>query len=148
MLLEFARVAGQMDADAGMGRDSESGQLTSAYVADDVKHAHVARARALRKEAGQWLAKRGLYSKVQIADFSDSAAPNVPADVAAGAADVMQAQAEAAVGFPPPAPQREVTVGRSAIEFLQSVLPWREARADGAANRDGETREIIFVFGS
>lgn len=118
MLVRCARKAGEMDAAAGMGTNPATGRPSSAFVRDIAKHPRVARCRALRAEAGNWLRSSGLYQNVQIADFADSTT-NLPAELLAGDG------ADQAVGA---APLREVSVTQGALEFLQSLLPWREAR--------------------
>lgn len=124
-LINCARIAGKLDEAAGMGKDERTGQLTSAFVKDEVEHCQVARCRALRMEAAEWLRLSGLYRNVQIADFSDST-PNLPAELLAGDGGTQ------AVGTPI---QREVTLVRGALEFFQSLLPWREAQ-DARDNAD------------
>lgn len=117
-LLSCARTAGQLDEAAGMGKDNKTGQLTSAFVRNEVEHIRVARCRALRMEAAEWLRSSGLYRNVQIADFSDSTT-NLPAEILAGDDGAQPVGAH---------PQREVSLARGAMEFFQSLLPWREPR--------------------
>lgn len=117
MLVRCAKAAGELDTAAGTGRDPETGRFTSAFVSDMAKHGRVAKCRALRAEAGEWLRSSGLYQGVQISDFADSTT-NLPAEILAGDG------ADQAVGAVAP---REVTLTQSAMEFLQSLLPWREA---------------------
>lgn len=116
LLLRCARAAGKMDTDAGTGTDPKTGRSSSAFVKDPSKHSRVATCRALRVEAGEWLRTSGLYRTVQISDFADSTT-NLPAELLAGEG------ADRAVGAPAP---RNVTLAESAMEFLQSLLPWRE----------------------
>lgn len=116
LLINCARAAGRLDESAGMGKDERTGQLTSAFVKDEVEHSRVAHCRALRMEAADWLRSSGLYRNVQIADFADSTT-NLPAEILAGD------EGTQAVGAPV---QREVTLARGALEFFQSLLPWRE----------------------
>lgn len=118
LLVKCARAAGAMDSAAGTGEDPETGRLTSAYVSDPAEHPRVARCRAQRAEAGEWLRRSGLYRSVQISDFADSTT-NLPAEILAGDGG------DQAVGAPVP---REVSLSESAWEFLQSLLPWREAQ--------------------
>lgn len=118
MLLRCARRAGALDNEAGLGRDPETGRPSSAFVSDESKHARVAGCRAKRTEAAAWFATSGLYQNVQIADFTDSTT-NLPAEILAGDG------ADQPVGAQQP---REVSMARGALEFLQSMLPWREAR--------------------
>lgn len=117
MLVRCARAAGELDTAAGSGRDPETGRFTPAFVSDMSKHKRVAKCRALRAEAGDWLRTSGLYQGLQISDFADSTT-NLPAEILAGDG------ADQAVGAVAP---REVTLTESAMEFLQSLLPWREA---------------------
>lgn len=126
LLVSCARIAGRLDDKAGMGKDPQTGTLTSAFVRDEKIHARVAKCRALRIEAANWLAQCGLYRKVQIADFTDSIT-NLPAEILAGDA------ADRAIGAQPP---RVVSIGRSALEFLQSFLPWRDAQDASAENAE------------
>lgn len=121
MLIRCARKAGELDTAAGMGIDPVTGRTTSAIVQDASEHERVANCRALRAEAGEWLRESGLYRNVQIADFSDSTT-NLPAELLAGD------EAEQPLGAIAPAPPRDVSVVQGALEFLQSMLPWREAR--------------------
>lgn len=117
MLVRCARAAGELDTAAGTGKDPVTGHLTSAIVSDATEHERVAKCRALRAEAGEWLKNSGLYQGVQISDFTDSTT-NLPAEILAGDG------ADQAVGAVAP---REVTMTQGAMEFLQSLLPWREA---------------------
>lgn len=121
MLLRCARKAGELDTAAGMGIDPVTGRSTSARVKDVKQHERVARCRAMRATAGEWLRKSGLYQHVQIADFTDSTT-NLPAELLAGDG------ADHAVGAAVP---REVSITQSAMEFLQSLLPWRDAQDAG-----------------
>lgn len=116
MLIRCAEKAGELDTAAGMGKDPATGRLTSAFVSDKEEHERVARCRALRAEAGEWLRHSGLYQKVQIADFTDSTT-NLPAELLAGD------PSDRTVGAMPPRP---VGMGQSVLEFLQSMLPWRD----------------------
>lgn len=118
MLLRCARAAGELDTAAGTGKHPVTGRLTPALVSDLANHGRVAKCRALRAEAGDWLRTSGLYQSVQLSDFTDSTT-NLPAEVLAGDAG------ERAVGAPPP--PREVSLTQGAMEFLQSLLPWRAA---------------------
>lgn len=118
LLLRCARAAGELDTAAGTGINPSTGRSSSAFVRDESRHGRVAKCRRLRAEAGEWLKKSGLYQEVQIADFADSTT-NLPAELLAGEG------ADQAVGAVEP---REVTLAESAIEFLQSLLPWRDAR--------------------
>lgn len=117
LLTKCVRAAGTLDEAAGLGKDPKTGQPTSAFVSDAEKYPRVARCRALRAEAGEWLQSSGLYQSIQISDFADSTT-NLPAEVLAGP------DADQAVGARAP---RDVTLTESAWEFLQSLLPWREA---------------------
>lgn len=118
LLVQCAQKAGQLDSMAGMGIDPKTGRMTSAFVSDEQVHERVARCRAFRVEAANWLVSSGLYRNVQIDDFGDSAT-NLPAEL------LTDDDVELLTGL---TRQREVTVGRGALEFLQSLLPWREAR--------------------
>lgn len=118
LLVECARNAGRLDEEAGMGMDQKTGRLSSEFVKDEIAHGRVAKCRALRIESAQWLRLNGLYQHVQIADFSDSTT-NLPAEVLVGDEGVQ----------PIGAPQlREISLARGALEFFQSLLPWRDAR--------------------
>lgn len=118
ILVRCARRAGVLDTAAGIGKDEATGLMSSAFVSDEVEHERVARCRALRVEAAVWLRESRLYQNVQIADFADSTT-DLPAEILAGDG------AEQTIGAQQP---REVSVARGALEFIQSLLPWREAR--------------------
>eukprot|EP00177_Eucheuma_denticulatum_P002370 GFKZ01004250.1.p1 GENE.GFKZ01004250.1~~GFKZ01004250.1.p1 ORF type:complete len:704 (-),score=103.08 GFKZ01004250.1:419-2530(-) len=118
LLLRCARAAGELDTAAGTGIDPGTGRSSPAFVRDESRHARVAKCRRLRSEAGEWLKNSGLYQEVQIADFTDSTT-NLPAELLAGEG------ADQPVGAVAP---RQVTLAESAMEFLQSLLPWRDAR--------------------
>lgn len=118
LLIHCARRAGKLDSDAGMGKDSTTGRLTSAFVSDEQVHERVAHCRALRVEAANWLSSSGLYRNLQFADLADSTA-NLPADIFA------HEQIAQPVEVVPP---RDVSIRRGTVEFFQSLLPWREPR--------------------
>lgn len=116
LLLRCARAAGKLDTAAGTGIDPRTGRSSSAFVKDSSRHSRVATCRTRRAEAGEWLRTNGLYRTVQISDFTDSTT-NLPAELLAGEGG------DRAVGAPAP---RNVSLAESAMEFLQSLLPWRE----------------------
>lgn len=116
LLLRCARAAGELDTAAGTGVDPNTGHLSPVFVKNVSEHSRAARCRALRAEAGEWLRTSGLYHALQISDFADSTT-NLPAELLAGEGG------DRTVGAPAP---RNVTLAESAMEFLQSLLPWRE----------------------
>ncbi|CDF32311.1 unnamed protein product [Chondrus crispus] len=118
MLVRCARAAGDLDTAAGTGTHPVTGRLTPAVVSDPAQHTRVAKCRSRRAEAGEWLGSSGLYQAVQISDFTDSTT-NLPAEILAGDG------AAAPIGAPPP--PREMSLTQGAMEFLQSLLPWRAA---------------------
>ena len=122
-LIRCARKAGELDTAAGMGLNPDTGRLSSAIVSDEDRHSLVARCRTQRAEAGRWFSHSGLYQKVQIADFTDSAV-NIPAELLGADAT------DHPVGAPPP---RDVGIAQSALEFIQSLLPWRDVRDAGGS---------------
>lgn len=123
LLARCARIAGELDREAGMGTDPVTGRKTCALVKDSSKHARVAKCRALRKEAAEWLERSGFYQTLQIGDFTDRS--NLPGELLGdhAATQVIGAQ-----------PRREITITQGAMEFLQSLLPWREV---GDAHQGG-----------
>ncbi|PXF46355.1 Transcription factor 25 [Gracilariopsis chorda] len=116
LLARCARKAGELDREAGIGTDPDTGRKTSAFVKDSSKHARVAKCRALRKDAAEWLERSGLYRTLQIGDFMDRS--NLPGELLGNNVEAQVIGAQ---------PQREITMTHGAMEFLQSLLPWREA---------------------
>ncbi|CAN8065961.1 unnamed protein product [Agarophyton chilense] len=113
MLAKCARIAGELDRLAAVTANQTKESEPEAYRMLE----RVVACRALRKDAAEWFEKSGLYRTLQIGDFTDSS--NLPGELLARDA------AQQAIGAHP---QRDITLTQGAIEFLQSMLPWREAR--------------------
>eukprot|EP00178_Gracilaria_changii_P002615 TRINITY_DN138_c0_g1_i1.p2 TRINITY_DN138_c0_g1~~TRINITY_DN138_c0_g1_i1.p2 ORF type:complete len:699 (+),score=117.19 TRINITY_DN138_c0_g1_i1:121-2217(+) len=113
MLAKCARIAGELDRVATVKatpRKADKKDISNSFD-------RVMKCRSLRKEAAEWFEECGFYRNLQIGDFADRS--NLPGELLAGD------PAQQVIGAQPP---REITMTQGALEFLQSLLPWREAR--------------------